>query len=130
MNNTAKLYAQVLGVVLTLVGILGFVPGLAPNGNLLGIFAIDPLHNVIHLLSGVGGLVAGFTAAGRYARLYAGVFGAAYALVTIVGFIQGTTVLGLVSVNAADNVLHLLIAVTSLAVYFMASNTDRAMARA
>lgn len=116
----AKLYATVLGAVLTLVGIVGFIPGLAPNGNLLGIFAIDPLHNVIHILSGVVGLAAALTAGGIYARLYAGVFGAVYALVTVIGFIQGTTVLGLIHVNLADNLLHTAIAVVSLAVFFLA----------
>lgn len=130
MSNIAKLYAQVLGAVLTLVGILGFVGPLAPNGNLLGIFAIDPLHNIIHVLSGVVGLAAAFAAGGRYARLYAGVFGAVYGLVTVVGFVQGTTVLGLINVNLADNVLHLLIAAASLGVFFLSSNTESRMARA
>lgn len=130
MSNIAKLYAQVLGAVLTLVGILGFVSPLAPNGNLLGIFAIDPLHNVIHLLSGVVGLAAATAASGRYARLYAGVFGAVYGLVTVVGFIQGTTVLGLINVNLADNLLHLAITAASLGVFFLSGNTESRMARA
>src|SRR5690242_2792264 len=65
--NIAKLYAQVLGAVLLLVGILGFVPALAPDNNLLGIFAIDGFHNVIHILSGVVGLAAGLSSGGRYA---------------------------------------------------------------
>ena len=124
MNNLPKLYAQVLGAVLALVGILGFVPALSLNSNnLLGIFAIDPLHNIIHLLSGIVGLSAGFLSSGHYARLYAGVFGAVYGLVTIVGFIQGTTVLGLIRVNAADNFLHTAIAAASLAVFFFFSST-------
>jgi Domain of unknown function (DUF4383) len=128
--NIAKLYAQVLGAVLLLVGILGFVPGLAPDNNLLGIFAIDGLHNVIHILSGVVGLAAGFASSGRYARLYALVFGIVYAVVTIVGFIQGTTVLGLIPVNLADNLLHTLIALSALGVYFASSTPSAAPARA
>ena len=68
---------------------------------------------------------------GRYARLYAGVFGAVYGLVTVVGFIQGTTVLGLIAANGADNVLHLLIAVASLGVFFLAgSETSGRVAKA
>jgi hypothetical protein len=130
MGNLAKLYATVLGAVLTLVGILGFIPGLAPNGNLLGIFAIDPLHNIIHILSGVVGLAVAFTANGAYARYYALIFGAVYALVTVVGFIQGTTVLGLIHVNLADNILHLAIAAASLVVYFATSSRSTVNARA
>jgi hypothetical protein len=128
MGNIAKLYAMVFGVVLTLVGILGFVPALSTNGNLLGIFAIDSLHNVIHLLSGLVGLAAAFAAGAKYARMYALVFGLVYALVTIVGFVQGTTVLGLIAVNAADNFLHLAIAVVSLGVYFISRNPAKAAA--
>lgn len=130
MDNLAKLYAAVLGAVLTLVGILGFIPGLSPNGNLIGIFAIDPLHNAIHILSGVVGLAVAFTAGGVYARYYALIFGLVYGLVTLIGFVQGTTVLGLIDVNLADNVLHLLIAAASLAVFFVtARSTTKALPR-
>lgn len=121
MNSIAKPFAIILGAVLLVVGLLGFVSALAPNSLLLGIFAIDPIHNVIHILSGIVGLAAGFAGA-RYARLFAGVFGAVYGLVTVVGFIQGTTVLGLISVNLADNLLHLAIAAASLLVFFATAN--------
>lgn len=123
----AKIYAQVLGAVLTLVGILGFVPALTPGNNLLGIFAVDPIHNVIHLASGIVGLAIGFGAA-RYSKWYAGVFGAVYALVTVVGFVQGSTVLGLITVNAADNFLHLAIAAASLIVAFATPKVEVARA--
>ncbi|MBA3824542.1 MAG: DUF4383 domain-containing protein [Ktedonobacterales bacterium] len=119
--NIAKTYARSLGGVLTLVGVLGFIPGItsnAPDGHLLGIFAVNPTHNIIHLLTGIVGLVAGFAADGVYARWFALAFGVVYALVTVIGFIQGTTVLGLIPTNLADNLLHVLITVASLAVYF------------
>ncbi len=136
MNNIAKTYANILGAVLTLVGILGFVSPLAPHaasaphGALLGLFAVDPIHNIIHLASGIVGLAAANTAGGAYAKLYAIVFGAVYAVVTIVGFIQGSTVLGLIDVNLADNLLHAAIAIVSLAVGFSAPNTNSSVARA
>ena len=125
--NIAKVYAQVLGAVLLLVGILGFVPALVTNGNLLGIFAIDGPHNIVHILSGVVGLAAGFAAGSRYARLYALVFGIVYAVVTIVGFIQGTTVLGIIPINLADNLLHTAIAISALGVYFASSTPSTAV---
>jgi len=129
MGNLAKLYATVLGAVLTAVGILGFVPGLSPNGDLLGIFAIDPLHNSIHILSGVVGLAVAFSARGAYARYYALIFGLVYGLVTLIGFIQGTTVLGLINVNLADNILHLLITAASLAVFAVTATRSKVAAR-
>jgi hypothetical protein len=128
-QNLAQTYARVLGGILTLVGILGFIPGItphAPNGNLIGLFAVDPTHNVIHLLTGIVGLATGFAAGGAYARLYALIFGIVYGLVTIIGFIQGTTVLGIIPVNLADNLLHLVITVASLAVYFTTNENGTA----
>ncbi len=104
--------AWVFGVVLTLVGVLGFVPGITSDGMLLGIFSVDGLHNIIHLVSGLAALAAAW---GMWnARLYFQVFGVVYGLVTVVGFLQGDTVLGLIGVNMADNVLHLLIAAVAL----------------
>lgn len=112
-----KNLAWAFGIVLTVVGILGFVPGLTNDGLLLGIFQVDPLHNVIHLLSGVVALVA--VMMGAYVRQYFQVFGVVYALVAILGFVQGDTVLNLIAINMADNVLHVAIAAVSLWAGFM-----------
>lgn len=104
--------AWIFGAVFVLVGVLGFVPALTPDGYLLGIFEVDTLHNVIHLLSGVLALGAAWT--GVYARLYFQVFGVVYGVVAVVGFLQGGSVLGLFPVNAADHLLHLVIAAVAL----------------
>lgn len=104
--------AWVFGIVFLVVGLGGFVPSLTQDGMLLGIFEVDPLHNVIHLLSGA--LAIGAVLAGNYARLYFQVFGVVYAVVAVVGFMQGDTVLGLISTNMADHVLHLAIAAVAL----------------
>lgn len=109
--------AWVFGIVLTAVGILGYVPAIASGGLLLGIFQVDGLHNVIHILTGVLAIAAAW-GAGTYARLYFKVFGVVYGLVTVLGFVQGETVLGLFMVNAADNFLHLVIAAVALWVGF------------
>ncbi len=108
-----KKLAYVFGVVFVVIGVLGFIPGVTPDGHLLGIFDVSPLHNIIHLLSGIAALaLAG--AGTKYARMYFQGFGLVYGLVTVVGFVQGTTVLGLFGVNVADNLLHLAIAAVSL----------------
>lgn len=104
--------AWVFGIVLTLVGVLGFVPGITSDMMLLGIFSVDGLHNIIHIVSGLAALAAAW---GLWSpRLYFQVFGVVYGLVTVVGFLQGDTVLGLIGVNMADNVLHLVIAAVAL----------------
>lgn len=109
--------AWVFGIVFVAIGVLGFVPGATSNGMLLGIFEVDGLHNAIHLLSGIAAIAAAWGSA-AYARLYFKVFGVVYGLVTVVGFLQGDTVLGLFMVNTADNLLHLVIAAAALWIGF------------
>lgn len=137
--NLAKLYAQVFGIVLTIVGIISFVPaiqspapGYVPAGSylILGLFAVNPLHNIIHLLTGLIGLYAGFAAGGRYARWYALVFGVVYALVTVIGVVQMNTILGLIPINLLDDVLHGALAVLGLGAFFLTSSASSKMAAA
>ncbi len=111
--------AWVFGIVLLLVGILGYVPGITSNGLLLGLFMVDGLHNIIHLLTGLLAVGAAW-GTGAYSRLYFKVFGVVYGLVTILGFIQGDNVLGLFMVNTMDNLLHLVIAAVALWAGFFA----------
>ena len=119
--------AWVFGIVFIIIGIAGYIPGFTNDGVLLGIFMVDGLHNVIHLLSGILAIAAVW-GAGSYTRLYFQVFGVVYALVTIVGFIQGTSVLGLIMVNTADNVLHLVIAAVALWAGFAMKDSGMGMA--
>lgn len=112
-----KKIAWIFAAVFVAIGLAGFVPALAPSGHLLGIFEVGPLHNVIHLLTGIVAALAAWQGGG-YPKLFFRVFGVVYALVTVVGFIQGTTVLGLIGVNFADNLLHLAIAAVALFIGF------------
>lgn len=109
-------FAWLFGIVFLAVGVLGFVPGITQDGLLLGIFEVDTLHNVIHLLSGA--LALGAVLAGGYARRYFQVFGVVYGLVAVVGLVEGDTVLGLISTNMADHLLHVIIAAAALWIGF------------
>lgn len=127
-----RLAAKIFGAVLLLVGVLGFIPAFAPVGSdgmplLLGIFMVGAVMNIVHLLSGALALAAG--ASDRYARLYFQVFGVVYAVVTLVGFIQGNTVLGIMPVNLADNLLHALIAAVALYLGFGLPASSKETAR-
>ncbi|MFZ2887170.1 MAG: DUF4383 domain-containing protein [Minisyncoccia bacterium] len=107
--------AWVFGVVLTLVGILGFVPGVTTDMMLLGIFHVDMLHSIVHILSGLAALAAAW---GMYSsRLYFQVFGVVYGLVAILGFVTGGALL--FETNMADNLLHVVIAAVALYAGFM-----------
>ncbi|HLI87573.1 MAG TPA: DUF4383 domain-containing protein [Ktedonobacteraceae bacterium] len=108
MSNIQRTAALVFGVVFLLIGVLGFIPALIPGGALLGIFMLNGLHSVVHLLFGVLGIAAAFTGTGRLYNRGAGVI---YLILGILGFIPSLVpnglLLGLVMINIADNILHL-----------------------
>jgi hypothetical protein len=118
-RTPAQLYSLLFGIVLLAVGILGFIAdssfgtGSDVDGSDFIIFEVNGWHNIVHILSGLLGLA--LARRRDTARAYALGFGAVYLVVTIWGFITGDQVLWLIPVDAADNVLHLLIAVTGLA---------------
>ncbi len=109
----AKTYSIILGAVLLIVGIAGYLT----SGTEMFGFGLTPMHNLIHVLSGIVGLVAGFAGL-KYARWYCLGFGAIYAAVTLLGFINYAPIVELLNLNMADNVLHLIIAITALGVGF------------
>ena len=109
--------AKVVGAVFLLVGILGFVPGITTHYNdmtfashdsgakLLGIFEVSVLHNVVHLLFGVVGLLATRTIANSARYLLVG--GIVYLVLWLYGlFIDKHSAANFVPVNSADDWLH------------------------
>ncbi len=110
--NVQKL-AKLFGIVFILIGILGFIPGVTTGNHLFGIFEVDVLHNIIHLGTGLIALWAMSTLANS--RLFFKVFGVVYGAVTVLGLMAtGGNVLGLITVNMADNLLNLVIAIVAL----------------
>jgi hypothetical protein len=115
--------AKVFGLVLFLIGVLGFVSGAAPDNHLLGIFHVDALHNLIHLGSGAVAIGAGF-ASEKASRSYFQIFGIIYALVAVLGFVyMDRDILGILANNMADNLLHVVIAGTALALGFIGNRS-------
>lgn len=111
--NTQKA-ATWFGWIILAVGILGFIPGIVtPSGLLLGIFSVDAMHNLIHIITGLLALASAGTLKGT--KLYFKIFGVVYGIVTILGFVGGGMVLGMM-MNTADNLLHVVI--TLFALYY------------
>ncbi|HMC07466.1 MAG TPA: DUF4383 domain-containing protein [Solirubrobacterales bacterium] len=123
-SSPAKLYATLVGAVLTIAGIIGFfynahfgsgsdVFGSDTTVKVFGILAVNGWHNVVHLVTGLLGLLA----AGYFARQYALGLGLVYLVVAIWGFIigSGDSILSIIPVNTPDNVLHLLLGLVGLA---------------
>ena len=125
--SPAVTYARVLGVALTLAGILGLVvnPEQDVVKSLLGL-DVNLTHNIVHLATGVLGLVVGFKLL-EHARTYALVFGVVYAALAIWGLSvgDGFDPFGLLgNVNMADNFLHLALGALGIGAY-VASRAPR-----
>lgn len=113
MNNSAnRLVGVIFGAVYLLVGLLGFTAtsGVGfvstEGGLLLGIFEVNPLHNVAHLLIGAALLIGGLAGL-RAAKTVNGIVGAAYLLLGVVGFFIADTGANILALNTADHILHL-----------------------
>lgn len=129
--------ALAFGVVFLLVGLAGFIPGITANYDtmqfaghhseamLLGIFQVSILHNIVHLLYGVAGVVMART--GRLARLYLLVGGVVYLALWIYGLaIDHESAANFVPLNTADNWLHLVLGITMvISSYLRRDHPDR-----
>jgi hypothetical protein len=115
----AQRFALAGGVAYLLVGAAGFaVTGLSDftgmHHHKLLIFAVNPLHNVIHLALALVWLAA--VPSARAARAANLAIGVVLGLVTVLGFVGGMDVLGMSGLADPDNFLHL--ATATLALYF------------
>src|SRR3712207_1147344 len=128
-RTLAQTLALVFGIVFLAVGILGFIPGITSNydemsfagsgsdAELLGIFQVSILHNIAHLLFGVGILLARDHDSARTYLLGGGVI---YAVLFIYGlFVGGNDDANFIPMNGADDVLHLILAIAFLGAYFV-----------
>ena len=114
----AKTLGMFFGIVFLAIGILGFVPGITKDEMLLGIFHVNAVHSVVHILSGAIFLFASMAGAGA-ARLWFQLFGVIYALVAVLGFMNGDKpILGLISSSTNNTWLHVVLAVVMLAIGF------------
>jgi hypothetical protein len=109
-----KTAAITFGVIFLALGVLGFIPAVAPGGMLLGLFEVGPMHNLVHLATGAVALAVGF-ASQRASRLYFQIFGVIYGLVALLGFFYGDApLLGLMAHNWGDVWFHVIVAAVSL----------------
>jgi hypothetical protein len=116
---------MLVAATFVLVGILGFIPGITSNfddmsfaghesgAELLGIFAVSVLHNIVHLLFGVVGLALSRTRDGARTFLIGG--GVVYLVLWLYGLlIDKTSDANFVPLNDADDWLHLVLGVAMI----------------
>ena len=122
----AQRFAAIFGAVYLVVAIAGFaVTGFSDfagmHAHTLLIFAVNPLHNVIHLALAILWLAC--APRHRAARVANLVIGVVLGLVTVLGFFGGMGMLGMAGLADPDNFLHLITA--TLALYFGSLAADR-----
>lgn len=127
-DRPARTWMLVVGVALLAVGLLGFTDNPIVSGREDALFHAGTVHNIVHLVTGLIALAAGALLRGRDLGRAAIAFGAAYGLV-LVATLVSPDLFGLfeMPVNAADHVLHLVLAAGSLAAGWAVSR-DRALA--
>ena len=125
-RSPAQTLATVVALGFVLVGVLGFIPGIttqyddmsfaghSSDAQLLGIFEVSVLHNIVHLLFGAVGLALARTPSGAVSYLIGG--GAVYLVLWIYGLVvnKGSDA-NFVPLNSADDWLHFGLGVVMLA---------------
>ena len=121
-----QLVALAFGAIYLLVGIVGFfVTGFDKffehTDKHLLFFEINGMHNVVHILIGVAGLVLARTLAG--ARTYGWLLAVGYGAAFVYGLIALGKDWDFLSLNAADNGLHLATALVGLVIALLPVRT-------
>jgi uncharacterized membrane protein HdeD (DUF308 family) len=121
-----KTYAVVVGFVLLLVGIIGFVEG---DKMMMGLH-FNLIHNCIHLVSGIVGLAAGLAGGQKGGRAFAQVFGVVYTIVAIIGFAGAPVyIVNMLDLNIPMyNYIHVTVGVLGLIAGFMGGSSSEASA--
>lgn len=115
-----------VGLAFLAAGIGGFIPGITTHygdlsfaghhsgAKLLGVFQISVLHNLVHVLFGIGGIVLSRTRATARSFLLAA--GAIYVVLFLYGlFTAQNSGANFVPLDHADDILHLVLGLGMLA---------------
>ena len=133
-RGTHQWLALAIGVVYLLIGLLGFLvtgfDGFVEHDHsrtLLG-FAINPLHNIVHILIGVLGL--SMWKRSDTARTFGWILAVVYGATFLFGlvFVNNETV-NILNINGADNILHLFSTLAGLAIALWPRSKDPRLAR-
>lgn len=134
-----KLHAQVVGIALAAIAVLGIILSLVGADGHFGFFCdgavtcdgeeaaedsflgFDWGHNLVHVLLAAIALTVGYTVYSRMARTYAQVFGIVYAALGLFGFLVAD--LFILHLEPGENLLHLLIGAWGIAAGFFGATS-------
>lgn len=110
--------AIIFGIILVVIGVMGFIPAYVTEGKLLNIFRINLEHNIVHIATGFIAFLCGLSG-GFSSKMFFIIFGVVYSFIAVLGFMQGDGMLfDMIAINLADNILHLCIGISSLLIGF------------
>jgi hypothetical protein len=113
-----KQFLQIGGIILVVVGLLGFFGVIGPTAE-QSIFGagwwFDNAENWAHLVLGVVALILVYTAQAAVQKSIVVILGVVGVLVGLYSFFIGESFLGANLENPADSVLHLVIGIWALA---------------
>ncbi len=112
--DVQKTYAMVLGAVLVLLGLVGFVN--API--ILGIFGVNAAQNVLHLVGGALGLWLATKGSGKAFNMWTGIIALVVGVLWFAEGLDGGLLNKIFGINAAISYLHILVGVVSLGVTY------------
>jgi hypothetical protein len=120
----AKWTCWIVGAVFLLLALMGFA---SSDDMVMGVFMVNALHNLVHLVSGLVLLTIGFMAE-SVARATAWTFAAIYGIVMLLGFAGVDPAVELLHLNIADNWLHLTLTLLLAAGALLSHAQARSMA--
>lgn len=131
LRSSNRVVAGLTGLAYLALGAVGFTvtPDVGftavPGGLLLGLFEVNPLHNVGHLVLGAALLLAA-VANVRASKAVNSWVGALLLVLGMFGLFAVGTPANVLAINGADNVLHFGTSVLLLAVGLGAERAERA----
>jgi len=108
MTDIQKTLPRIVGIVFSALGIVGFFSG----SDVFG-FGVNSFQNILHFLTGLMGLWAGYASGRNYAVNYNKWIGLTYVVVGLIGFVSS-----ILNANLASNLLHLFLGVLLTSVAF------------
>ncbi len=118
-----QMVALLAGISFLLLGLFGFIPGITTrfddlafagersHAQLLGVFQVSVVHNIVHLIFGLAGITMARTWEGARAFLLGG--GVVYVALWLLGALGGAD---WIPADSADNWLHLGLGVAMISV--------------
>lgn len=111
-----RIAAFVIGLLLIIIAVLGFMPEFNQGGKFLGFFAINSISNIMHLATGVIGMMCGLKNSKTSTYFFIAI-GVIYAIMALLGIYDSTmAIFRFIAADGANNIFHAIIA--AIALYF------------